>query len=523
MTEKNKKPSIQAGNMKKPSPEELKKLLLAQMKAGGGMAGGLPGLAKPTRTARFLNFAVTKSQAVIKFIDSFIGFVTRAEDKDRDEVMQWSRAPILFGMMVFINVIGFGGFWSAFAPLDSATAAIGTVIANTKKKVIQHQEGGMIKKILVAEGDHVKEGEPVLELDDVRAKSNYEEIVAQYRTLLANHSRLEAERDNLPSISYNSTLLKDSHLPDVDKIIKTQNKLFIARQEGFNAYVKAAEKKSNQERAQIEGSKGQVVTLKKGMDIVEEGLDDPRKLYDEKFVQKTQLQEFESQKAQIDGQIAELHSTIARLEQEIHKSDMELVHHKNEYLGKIVSELKDTQTNLLVVYEKYVAAKDVLDRTIIRSPVDGTVNNVNVHTIGAIIHPQYEILEILPEHDHLIIEAKISPKDIASVAIGLNAKVRFSAFKSRTTPVFTGKVISLSADVVEDKTALAQRGMAEPYSYIAKIEIDMEEFNNIAKVYNLKLNPGMAAEVQIVTGTRTLLRYLLDPVMDNMFKAFIEK
>jgi HlyD family secretion protein len=171
--------------------------------------------------------------------------------------------------------------------------------------------------------------------------------------------------------------------------------------------------------------------------------------------------------------------------------------------------------------ERYIALADSLQRIIIKSPVDGVINSVNIHTIGGVIGSGAPILEISPTNDKLIIEAKVPHKNIDSVHVGMIAKIRFSAFKSRTTPLFTGKVISISPDVVQDRTQ-AQQDPSGPY-YIARIEIDMDEFNKVASAKNLALHPGMMAEVQIVTGTRTLFRYLLDPVTDTMFKAFKEK
>ncbi|MEY3196833.1 MAG: Alkaline protease secretion protein AprE, partial [Pseudomonadota bacterium] len=163
---------------------------------------------------------------------------------------------------------------------------------------------------------------------------------------------------------------------------------------------------------------------------------------------------------------------------------------------------------------------DALERALIVSPVDGIVNVINTATIGGFVAGGQEIAEVSPEKDTLIVEAKISPKNIAYVHPGLKAKMNFTAFKGRTTPTFVGVVISVSPDLVQEKQP--QPGMEGAY-YIAHIEIDMTEFNKEAKRLNLTLLPGMGVDVNIVTGTRTLMRYLLDPVTDNMFRAFKEK
>jgi HlyD family secretion protein len=190
-----------------------------------------------------------------------------------------------------------------------------------------------------------------------------------------------------------------------------------------------------------------------------------------------------------------------------------------------MQQLKETQTQLTEMREKYNQAKDSLGRAMIKSPVEGVVNDLQHHTIGGVISPGHPIAEITPYKGNLIIEAKIPQKEIESLRVGLKAKLRFSAFKSRTTPVFNGTVVSLSPDTVQDKQTQAamQNPMGDDSFYVARIEIDMDEFNIIAKQRGLKLLPGMKAEIQIVRGTRTLLQYLLDPITDNMFKAFKEK
>ena len=187
-----------------------------------------------------------------------------------------------------------------------------------------------------------------------------------------------------------------------------------------------------------------------------------------------------------------------------------------------MGELKDVQINVSDKKERLYALIDMLERVVLKSPVDGVVNNINYHTVGSVIPPGQPIMDISPSGDHLIIEAKIEPKNIDSIRVGLKSKIRFSAFKSRTTPLFTGTVVSLSPDIVIDQRHQMDNRYAGGY-YLARIELNMDEFNEIARTRKIELHPGMQAEVQIVTGTRTLLKYLLDPVIDAMFKGFKEK
>jgi HlyD family type I secretion membrane fusion protein len=513
-----KKPEVPGMNI---SPEELQKLLMAQLQnrsaKGSAQMKQLPG------HMRFLNWVALKCQTVIVFLDRFINFLTKASDKDRNEVMQWSRAPILFGTWIIIIVIGFGGLWSAFAPLDKAAVAIGTVVSSTKKKVVQSSEQGIIKKILVRQGDNVREGQTLIEFDDTRAKANFEQSLEEYRTYLANVNRLVAERDNLSEVQYDDFILQDLHSPRMTKIVEAQNKFFISRRDGINGKLESIDKHINEIKLAIEGLEAKKISTKKQSDVMNDRLTAARKLFEQGVMNKASLQEQESKKAHLDSELANVNVEISKQEQEISRLEVEKINASNEHLSKIIAELKDSQFQATNAFEKYINAKEMLSHVIVKSPVDGIVNNVLVSTIGGVVHPKDELVEVTPKDDDLVIETKISPKNIDSVYAGLNAKIRFSAFKSRTTPVFTGKVIYVSPDVVRDDSAYARMGQSEPYSYVARVELDSAEFAKYAKDHSLVLHPGMTAEVYIVTGTRTLLRYLLDPIMDQMFKSFVEK
>jgi HlyD family type I secretion membrane fusion protein len=514
----NKKPEVPGLNI---PPEELQKLLMAQLQNRG--AKGAANMKQMPVHMRFLNWVAFKCQTIITFLDRLINFLTKASDKDRNEVMQWSRAPIVFGTWVIIIVVGFGGLWSAFAPLDKAAVAIGTVISSTKKKVVQSSEQGIIKKILVRQGDEVREGQVLVELDDTRAKANFEQSLEEYRTHLANVNRLVAERDNALEVKYDDFLLQDLHSPRVTKIIEAQNRLFTSRRDAINGKLESLGKQINELRLHIQGLEAKKISVKKQMDVAHDRLAAAQKLFAQGVMNKLELQEQESKKAHFDSELANVNVEISTQVEMISRIEVEKINTSNNYLSDLIRELKDTQFQATNAFEKYINAKETLSHVTVRSPVDGIVNNVLVSTIGGVIHPKDELVEVTPKDDDLVIEAKISPKNIDSVHAGLNAKIRFSAFKSRTTPVFVGKVIYVSPDVVRDDSAYARMGQSEPYSYVARIELDAEEFSEYAAEHGLVLHPGMTAEVYIVTGTRTLLRYLLDPLIDQMFESFVEK
>ncbi len=335
----------------------------------------------------------------LKMMDATINFIVHKEggtDRYRNEVVQQARPPILFGIWVTIVTFFVFGIWATVAPLDSAAPAMGTVVVDTNKKVIQHKEGGIVEAIFVKDGDHVKQGQPLLKLSDVEWK------------------------------------------------------------------------------AQISASDAQINSLTKQLELMREQVENIKKLHEKGFAQKSYLVELQLKEASLTGNLSEYESRI-------------------------------------------IAAKDAMSRLDITSPIDGIVNQLIVHTIGGVIRPGEPLLTIIPQDDNLVIDAYVDPKDIDSVHVGLKAKVRITAFKSRSTAPLDGVVVQVSPDIIEPQSA-GQHPM-----YKVRIEVDKSQLNKISRLRNYELYPGMQAEVMIVTGERTLLQYLLDPVTSTFWHAFNEK
>jgi HlyD family secretion protein len=520
-------------NNNKLTPEKLQQIqqlqqMLMQQQKGGAANQQTEAIPTPLKSPRMwtpkglIIVIIQGMQNSVKFVDQFINLVVKEDGGNANDVVKSAKSPILFGVFVTVFFVVFGAIWAALAPLDSAAVAMGTVVSSTQKKIVNHQEGGVLKAVFVKLGDVVKKGDKLIELDDSRTKSEYENVLNQYRTLLASESRLLAEINQDAEIIYPQFLLKDRAESDVAKIIETQNSLFHSKNKLIIAERDSLKQRNKQSDKQIEGYNAKKIALKKALEVTIDRLDATKKLNEKGFAQKAVLLELESKEAGIQSELAISDTEIAKAEQEITKTDIDLINLDNKFLSQTLTDLKEAQSQLAGHRERFIYLQEALSRVVLKSPVDGVVNNLNFHTIGSSIPPGQTIVEISPINDLLVIEAKIEPKSIDSITVGLISKIRFSAFKSRTTPSFTGKVISLSPDLITDH----QRGPGDPLAngyYLARIEIDMDKFQEIADSRKLELHPGMQAEVQIVTGTRTLLRYLLDPVIDAMFKGFKEK
>lgn len=505
--------------MSEKNPEQKPQLSQEQIKQLLGMMQAKQSV--PAHKKYIQNFlvAITKiAQDSTKYLDQFIKFILNKEDLDKNDVIKTARGPILFGTYIIIIFFVFGGLWSALAPLDSAATAIGVVIPSTKRKIIQHPRGGIVKAIYVQVGDHVKKGEKILELDEIESKAAYETTLNAYRSSLATECRLIAERDDLKEIVFDEFLLKDKDLPEVATLLRTEIELFNSKEEAYRKKVESLNQRHTQIDKQLEGLDAKKTASKKQNEIFKERLEAADKLLKKGFLNKAQYQEIEAKFAHAEAELANIDTEIARIHQAKAQDEAEMLSYHNQYLTQIMDELHKTQHAKNEAKERYTQAKDGYEKIVIRSPVDGTIIEMNMHTIGGVLG-QGPVAEILPTDDNLVIEAKIPSKNIDSVHVGLKTKVRFSAFKSRTTPSFSGVVTSLSPDTIQDKQPT---GPQEPM-YLARIEIDMNEFNKIAKKAKLTLRPGMQAEVQIVTGTRTLLQYLLSPISDTMFNSLNER
>ena len=487
-----------------------------------------------SKFAKYFNQFLQFLAKLVKYIDRFINFIVKPSDHNRNDVVQYARPPIIFGTYVIILFFGVGFLWAAIAPLNSAAGATGVLVNDSHRQLIQNSHGGTVKAIYVKLGDKVKKGQKLLEIEDLAIKAKYEQNLNSYRNTLANLARLSAEKDNLDIITFSDELIKDQDNDEVAKIINNQVKLFNSRRDSYNSQIFIHKKKQEQDIKELESLRSRSGFLDKHLVFVKDRLGAQKKLFNDSHTTKSNLQKAESEYEQYRNEHFTNENTIAKTEHSLLQHQSELEGYKNNYLSDILKETKETSAQLYSIREELRSSKDMMDKEVIRSPVDGVVNVINVHTIGGYVGQHLQqaqnnlaMMEITPDNEKLIIDARIPQSKIAYVHVGLESVIRFSAFKSRTSPAFKGKIVAMSSDSIEDTKALQSlqtTGMSDDaYFYPAKIEIDMDDFNKLAKGKNLELKAGMRAEIMIITGKRTLIRYLLDPITDSVFRAFNEK
>jgi len=419
-----------------------------------------------------------------------------------------SSKVIVFGFSVIFIVFVVIGGWMAYAPLASSSVAIGQVSADFDKKTIQHLEGGKVTAIYVKDGDKVKKGQVLLKLRDVQIKAQINILSAQYQDALARFARLKAQRDAKSTIAFPVELTDTNAIQD-------QKNIFITTKRTLEDEKTITKSRVIQLQNQISGLKSLIKSKKIRLASLNEEMLEWKDLYEQRLVDKQRIRELEREANMVDGDLASTLSEISKLNEQIAEvQNQELLREKefqNDTLKKYV-EVKSVVSDLK---SKIVANEDIIKRTTIVSPIDGTVVGFEMHTVGGVINPSKPILEIVPDNAKLIVLARVQTTDIDKVKVGLVADIMFSAFNLRKAHVIEGRVVNVSADSFIDEAS----GM--PY-YKAKIEVTAEGKSYLKK-YGFVLVSGMPAQIMIELGDRTALSYLIKPFREMLIKSFNEE
>ncbi len=419
--------------------------------------------------------------------------------------------PKRIGIIVVALTFGVFGLWSLVAPLQSAALAPGTVSVKGSRKNIEHLEGGIVAEIAVQDGDEVAEGDLLLRLDDTQARALLEISMGQYYAVKAREARLLAERDSAEQVAYPELILA-SEDPRARESMASQNQVFHAARNARLGEIKVLEQRVAQLEQQIKG----IGALRRGKEALvasyAEEIQDFSELLEEGFADKQRLRELQRQRTRFAGEASEHMAGSARLEIQIGETRLQILQLQKNFHTHVVDELDTAQTEARDLKERIRAAADRAERTALRAPVAGVVMGKSVNTIGEVVNPGESLLYIVPQIEDFIIEAQVNPADIDRVRNGQTADVRFSAFKSSTTPIAGGVVVNVSAD------AHLHEALGTSF-YLARVELTP---GGLAVLGDLQLVPGMPAEVLINTGNRTLFQYLTQPVRNAFARSLIE-
>ena len=425
------------------------------------------------------------------------------------------RGVIRFGLSVLTIVFGIFFGWMAMAPLATSVVASGQLSADVNKKTVQHLEGGIVKQILVKEGDYVKKGQPLIILDDTQIKSTLKTLQSQYLETIATIARLKAQEQQKLTIDFPKELMDKKDLPEVQNIINGQKKILATKIKSLKEETEVMLQRVSQYKNQIDGLQSTIKSNTQRVESLQKDIDEQEELFKAKLVDIQRLRELKRQKMQLDGEIQRSQSEILRLQASIKEAQSTKRLKEKEFYNEIANKLADARVKAIDLQSKIEATKDKLNRITIVSPTSGYVNGLQVHTVGGVISPSKPIMDIVPKDSDLFILAQVQIQDIDKLKIGLLADTRFSAFDTRNTKVIESKIVNISADAFTNQ----KTGM--PY-YEVKLKLTKKGKEQV-KGYGFDLVPGMPAEIMIKVGDRTALSYLLKPFMDMLSRSFNEE
>ena len=413
-------------------------------------------------------------------------------------------------------VVLFGGFslWAGFAPLAAAVIAPGSFVATGENKIVQHLEGGIIKALLVREGDHVVAGQDLVQLDATAARANARQMELRSLRLEGIMARLQAESHGLDSYIPPAAILAGLADPEIKAINDSQSANFESSRAKLETQISVLEQNIAALQFQRDGSNAQIASMQNQYDLLAADFVRQSSLLESGLVTRSAVNSLQRAMADVEGDLARLKSDVLSADAQITRFKREMDQARDTAKQAAMDEMQSIEAEFDAVREQIRQANSVLGRTTVRAPVSGTIIRLYYHTAGGVIESGKAILEILPSEVPLVIEAQIPRMQIDEVRQGQVASVRLSALNQRTTPMLEGKVYYVSADSVLEGTG---PGAAEVY--IARISVAPDQ---LARVRSFAPTPGMPAEILIQTHERTFFEYLTKPVTDSMARAFRE-
>ena len=420
---------------------------------------------------------------------------------------------LVAGITVVLMLVGGVGGWAATTELSGALIAPGSVVVDSNVKKVQHPTGGVVGEVRVRDGDRVRAGDVVVRLDETVTRANLAIVSKGLIELRARKARLEAERDSAESIKFPGELLDRDGDPDAFAAMASERKLFDLRRTARLGQKSQLRQRIAQLQEEIGGLTAQQTAKAKEIALIERELAGVRELFQKNLIQINRLTSLEREATRLEGERGQLIAAVAQSRGKISEHELQMLQIDQELSSEVARELRDVDGKIGEFVERKVTAEDQLKRIEIRAPQDGTVFQSNVHTVGGVIAAGDTIMMVVPDAETLTVEAKVNPQDIDQLYLGQKTLLRFTTFNQRTTPEIYGTVTRISADITTD----ARTGTSH---YTIRLRMTPQE---IAKLGDVRLVPGMPVEAFVQTGQRTVMSYLTKPLFDQLTRAFREK
>ncbi|PWC80860.1 type I secretion membrane fusion protein [Azospirillum sp. TSH100] len=411
---------------------------------------------------------------------------------------------------------GFGGFltWGFAASLDSAALAAGTVMVESHRKTVSHLEGGILRDLLVKDGDLVRAGQVLLRMDSTQSQAIVAQLQGQYWTALARLGRLRAEQSDAPKSLFADELVKAARdNPVAAEAMAVEDGLFRSRHDSYEAQLGIQRRQISQLRDEIVALESQRVATADRLRYTQDELRVVQGLLAKGYERKPRLLELQRNVADSEGRLGELMANKSKAEQAIAAAELTMINIGNTRRSEVSTDLQAAQASVADLSERLRSADDVLLRQAVTAPQAGRVTGLKFFTSGGVIPAGAGILDIVPQDDAMIVEARVSPHDVQNVEVGSKAMVKLTGYRQRAVPPVAGQVVSLSADQLEDERT-------GTYYFAARVSMDVAELKALP---NVELHPGMPAEVMIHGHARRAIDYFLTPLTDGLQRAFREK
>jgi HlyD family secretion protein len=423
------------------------------------------------------------------------------------------RRHVLAGLVIVLILGGGVGGWASTMRLSGALIAPGFVVVDSNVKKVQHPYGGIIGQLLVRDGDRVRQGDIVVRLDDTVTRANLAIVAKGLDELAARKARLESERDGKESVVFPADLLARVNSADVSMILDGERKLFDLRRNARIGQKAQLRKRIDQLNEEVRGLQAQRESKEKEIKLIDREKEGVNELWKQKLVQLTKLTELERQAARLEGEAGQLVAQTAQTGGKVSETELQILQIDRDLSSEVAKETREIDGKIGEFVERKITAEDQLKRIEIRAPQDGTVFQSTVHTVGGVINAGEAIMLVVPDADTLTVEARVNPQDIDQVKLGQTALLRLSAFNQRTTPEINGTVTRISADISNDQRTGAS-------FYIVRIGMPPDE---VARLGEVRIVPGMPVESFVQTGERTMISYLVKPLSDQLMRMFREK
>jgi HlyD family secretion protein len=425
----------------------------------------------------------------------------------------------LVGLAITVLLVGGVGGWATTAQLAGAVIAPGTIVVESNVKKVQHPTGGVVGEILVKEGSEVEEGEVVLRLDDTVTKATLGVVQSQLDELMAREARLFAERDDALAIAFPAQLTSRGNDTSATMAVAGEEKLFESRRTARTGQRAQLHERIAQLNEEIRGVTAQLAAKESELDLIEKELVGVAELYHKKLVSISRYTQLQRDQTRLQGERGQLIADIARARGKISETELQIIQIDQDFRTDVLKDLREAQGKIAELKERRTAAEDQLKRVDLRAPQAGVVHQLAMHTVGGVIGNGETIMQIVPRADELVAEAKVAPNDIDQVATGAKAVVRIMAGNQRTQPEIKGVLTRVSADLAREPQQ-QNSSQPPPAYYTVRVALPAAE---VARLKDIRLLPGMPAEVFIQTHERTPLQYLLKPLQEQIARTFRER